>query len=314
MKKGFFFTMLSLTVLSIFIVVVSWKPAELTGPTLYSDKAKISVVTSFTRDAKEVYMKRVLYVSSRLAMAELNEWVFNNRTSIDNPELRIRELLTNGTLYSRKAPRMVNQTVPDWIEKLLDVVGENMRIHANITVHNIYVYQTEPWKIVIEADTSFYANYSGIYYDFSDPVAINYSVIGEPDPLYAMNGVNRSIASYTPKEWNASTTVAHIENQTFRYNNWAPGYLMRFQNNSNRSSCCGIESILNSTWIKNISHIDYLYWNNSEQCNGPDALMGGMWNVTEVWDHDPITRVLFDGVHLSYYGINSSTEAEQVCP
>jgi hypothetical protein len=61
-KKGFFFTFISIIVLSIFMVVFSWEPESIEQTTLYSERGAIEVATSFTQDLYHVYLPRVILI------------------------------------------------------------------------------------------------------------------------------------------------------------------------------------------------------------------------------------------------------------
>lgn len=314
-KKAFFFTFIALLLTTIFIVLFSSNPALSPRPTIYSDKAKIEVINSITKDLKDVFLPRVMLSSSKIALGILIQHISDNSMPIDDINLRAEELLLNGTLYGAYYPVMANHTLNNWSRKISKITKEHFRIITNITFINIRVYQTDPWKVTFAAEVIIKNNYSDTIYDIQDEILSNISIIGYNDPLFLIHSQNRSIIRAATVTWNLSETINHIANNTFTYFNRAPSFIMRMENDTGASSCCGIESILNSSFGNyNYSYIDYLFWNQTYSC-GKSGKYGKLFNVTAIGAMPSGTGlfVKFDPVHYPYYGITYDEKDEDIC-
>ncbi len=316
-KKGFFFTFIAIVILMIFIAVFSFDSDESPYGSLYSGKSQIEVANSFTKDLKDVYLKRVLSTSSELAMDSMNNRIYTTRKPIDNVSLRFGELLFNGTLYGIKEPLMENKTLSNWSDKIVRIADESFRIKANITFYSLKIYQTDPWLLTAVLDEYIYVNYSNIIYVVSGQTAANISLVGEDDPLFLMHGQYRPIVDYFPKQWNTTTLLLHIKNQTFTDNSWAPSYVMRMENDTRSSGCCGIESLMNSSYAVNLSYVDYLYWNRTYGCHhASPSIFRPIFRISDIWD-DPSNigeNFKLDEPHLTYYGYHvNDSDVELIC-
>jgi len=315
-KRGFFFTFIAIVILSIFIIVFTWTPPDQPHKTLYSEKAKVVVTTTFTKDLKNIYLPRVLFTSGNRAIQAMLYNLSKTDRYIDDADLRMRELLLNGTLYGQPQAIMENYTLNNWTSKI-GIMGKTyFRISTNVTFYDVRLIQTDPWIIDLEADVGILTNYSNIMYSIGGVIFANLSVDDLNDPLFAKYGVDRRIIRSDVTEWNWSTTIDHMDNATFRFNEWAPSYIMRLEGDPTVSTCCGIESLINSTDTatypqRDYSYIDFLYFNATYQCGHPLPAYGTLWNATNIWNNRE--NFLIDGPHLSYYGLFPS-EIVRYCP
>jgi hypothetical protein len=315
-KKGFFFTFIAIVILMIFIAVYSFDSEDTVYTTLYSGKSQIDVANSFTKDLKDVYLKRVLITSSELAIDSMNNRVYATGKPIDNVSLRFEELIFNGTLYGVKDPLLDDKTLSNWTDKMVTIGDKNFRIKANVSFYSLKVYQTDPWLLTVVLDEYIYVNYSNIIYAVSGQTAANISVVGVDDPLFLMHGQNRTIREYFPKQWNTSTLLVHIKNQTFTDNSWAPSFIMRMENNTGSSECCGIESLMNASYDVNLSYVDYLFWNKTYGCHHPSpSIFRPIFRIEDISYPGSIgEHFKLDEPHLTYYGYHvNDSDVDIIC-
>ena len=121
--------------------------------TLYSQKAQAKVLTAFTKDLKEVFMKRVIWTSSHRAIESMLAYVEHN-DSIDDVSLRVEELLLNGTLYNHPEPLMYNETLFNWSDQIIDLAWKYFKIKTEITYYGVDIVQLDPWSLIITVDFS----------------------------------------------------------------------------------------------------------------------------------------------------------------
>ena len=302
-KKGFFFTFIAIVVLSIFIVVFSYE-TEIPYNNFESEKPQIKVVNAFIKDIEEVFLTRVLYSSGLVVLNALeNETEYYGK--VDNVEIAAESLLLLGEWPSGTyEPIMENHTLMNWTEKLVGLAWDEFKIKMNLTFHEVRVRQYSPWFLSIETDFTMLVNYSETTYLIGDEISINLSVIGRRDPLFIQldhflnNDSDRIINKVHIEEWNYSSIIEHIDNQTFEFSNRAPSYIMRMENKSEYSTCCGIESFMNSSYVQNYSYVDHQFFNRTNFCPGQ------LFNLTDVWDA-PLGKgenFKLDTLHLAQYG------------
>ena len=302
-RKAFFFTFIAIVILSIFIVVFSYK-SEVPYDNFESEKPQIKVVNAFIKDVEEVFLTRVLYTSGSIVLDSFeNETEKNGK--VDDVELAAESLLLLGRWPSGTYElKMENHTLLNWSEKLIDLAWDEFKIKLNLTFHEVRVRQYSPWLLSFETDVTIMVNYSEISYIIRDEISINLSIIDRRDPLFIqldhfLNVDNdRIIKKIDINEWNSSTIIDHINNQTFEYSNYAPSYILRMENSSEFSSCCGIESFMNSSYVQNYSYVDHQFFNQTNWC--PNQL----FNLTDVWDDVSGDGEQFklDLLHLAQYG------------
>jgi hypothetical protein len=193
-------------------------------------------------------------------------------------------LMINGTLYGVVMPQMAGETFDDWTDRITEISEDHLRIHSNITLYNIEFEQTDPWYITVHADVNIQTNYSGIEYRISGQLTTNVSIVGYEDPIFAMYGHDRRITRSDTAIFNETKVIEQIQGQTYKHSSLAPSFIMRMENNTNASDCCGIISLIDSSdtvtfAARNYSYIDYIYFEKRNFC--PFHL----FNITKVWSH-----------------------------
>jgi len=294
-KKAFFFTFLAMVLLTIFIVVFTYKPIDMPGTTIYSEQAQIRVLNEFSIDVKDVFLPRALWASTREAINKLNAEVKNG--PIDDFEFRMTELITEGKYMGVPVPEMENKTLYNYSNKMEQLAWRNFRIRTNISFYTVRVYQENPWSFSVSVENNILNNMSGITYNLNGIIYANISIEGFDDPLFAANGLARKIVQTQPAKWNESTIIQQIQDGTFRYADSAPSFIMRMENTIGPSQCCGIVSLMNSSFPDvPLSYVDYNYFSAVDFC--PNTL----FNITNVWDDPSGVGFKIDGPNLFMYG------------
>ena len=114
---------------------------------------------------------------------------------------------------------------------------------------------------------------------------IIFSIEGFNDPLYFGNtggDYNNTIRASNTSYWDLAVLQQHIALRTYKYEPRAPSFLMRFENGTSGSFCCGMESIIYDSMPHKAdrSYVDYCYF--SDVCDtGPDEY-GRLYNVTGI--------------------------------
>ncbi|MEM4267381.1 MAG: hypothetical protein QXK37_00965 [Candidatus Woesearchaeota archaeon] len=315
-KRAFFFTFIAIVVISIFVLVFS-TAVKPTGVEIQeTSRAKVEVIDAYTKELKDVQLPRAITASSRAAIDSMLEYIYVNREYMTNVQTNFSELLLYGTLSGQPYPRMDSKCLKNWSDRVENLSLEVLGIETHILFDGFSIYQTEPFSLQVEADVQIKTNKSSISYNIQKRVQVNMSLIGMLEPVSLYHDYNRTImpTNITPTGWNVSTTREFISKSQFRWNRYgeAPSFLMRLEGNlKGKSSCCGIESLLNgSVGNFNRSYVDYQYYNGT----GDVCPLGiYVYNVSGITDHSigsPGFRL--DAQHIGLYGLNE-TETLSTC-
>ena len=320
-KKGMYFTLMTIIFLFIFLFVFSIPGYKRLGEKMLVTEMRVDSMNDFIKDIQRD-TERGLYISSYRALMALEQYIITTGNFLNNTNQTFMEALLNGTVHNVSSSLMVASTFPNWIENI-QTKALKFNIIVNITVHNVSIYQDDPWNVKVNSTiTLFVRDSTGIASWVRNETIETSILIGQfEDPLYIMNARGRTtqIITQTPfdgnftferdGEWNASNLLAHIDGAYYASNPDAPSFLMRFENNSESSSCCGIESMLDLKKLEEVgfqpseintesSIIDYYYWNAEENAEYMVNISG-----TPTW-------VKIDSGHIAKYMVEHPRSCE----
>jgi hypothetical protein len=307
--RAFFFTFIAFAILVIFILIFSVTQIP-TDSSVSTDRALVDVANAYSKDLTTVFLPRVMKTSSRTAFETMTDYVATTKNPIDDVNLRMQELLVTGTLYGIPQTRMENQTLTYWTGRIIRLGEQNFRINTTIAFSNTQVLQDDPWTVVVFVQANVLTNASDTLYTTGTTIYSNLSLLGWRDPLFLLNGKNRMIAKTSSSRWNESLFMLHMWNASYDAYSGAPSFLMRLENISLPSTCCGIESILNDSWGDiNRSYVDYLFYNGTYNCSYARDEFNDVFNLTTV-QADPLQRSKYlkmDSTHAILYNITEGS-------
>ena len=287
-KKAFFFTTIAIA-LSI-VLLVSYNVYTFYGKKDEMKVVETRVVTmnSFIKDL-EKDINNAIYIVGFRSLLSLEDYMmkydrfFNDLTPPPTPSLNsaFEEVFKEGTINSEKMSLMENNTFLNWTRKMIEQANKT-DIKLEFTIDDVTIDQTSHWLVVISVDLTVIVKDKKSTATWTiDKVYTNkINISGDVfvDPLYLVNNdglVNTTIRK-TPISDFGTELPTHLGNSYYMEHNDAPRYLMRFENNLGSSSCCGIESLVNSQ--KRIdkglpaldrSAVDYIYFGTvvTTNCN-----------------------------------------------
>lgn len=306
-KKGMYFTLMTIAFLSIFIFIFMIPGYKRLGKKMTSIEMRVDSMNDFIKDLKRD-TARGLYISSFRALMALEAHIIQNGEFLEDIENSFKEAVLNGTVNNTNSSLMLLSTFPNWIENIQNKAIK-LNINANITLHDVYILQNDPWHITVSANLTFsirdITNIAS--WDINEIVNTSISIIGFEDPLYIVYSYGRTtnIINITPFEgnyaykinetWNVTNLLMHVEKSYYAANQGAPNFLMRFENDLSASPY-GIESLVNLKKLNNLgleinigsSIVDYYYW---DEASGPYRI-----NFTPNWFR-------LDSAHLPKYNV-----------
>ncbi len=209
-----------------------------------------------------------------------------------------------------------NYTLEWFIENITTLANENLNINTTYTVKVNNITQTYPFQVDVAATISYLVidnngktfEEKRNYFSWNRTVDITASIqlTGLLDPFSVINthgAYNHTIhetalCMHNSSCWNLATTRQFYDEQGFRAYGNGTSYLSRFWNSSATSSCCGIESLLNTTFLMpvNSSYVDNYYWSGRMLCNATN-------NVTTIQIDNITSGFLLDDKTASRYNI-----------
>ncbi|MFC1768670.1 hypothetical protein ACFLZX_02805 [Nanoarchaeota archaeon] len=304
MKKGMYFTIMTIAFLAIFLFIFMIPSYQPFSKKMNVVEMRVNSMDDFLKDITRD-TERALYISSYRGLLALEQEIVSKGEYLDDTETRFKEAILNGTIHNVSSDIMQLSTFQDWIDKI-EQESTKFNINTTILVNDIEVYQKDPWNIMVRANITMMLNdTTNIASWLTDrEVETSISIISFEDPIYTIASLGRVInkINITPYEGdyvdgqNVTNFLDHIEKSYYAANPNSPSFLMRLENNMS-SSLYGIESLI---YIPNLveqelvinsqsSIVDYHYWNGVS--NGDYGI-----NNTPSW-------VKIDQNHLSKYDL-----------
>jgi len=305
-KKGVYFTLISITLILIFLFLISL-------PSINREILKVTTVEKRVYSMNDFLLnlqrdvERALYISGFRAVLAMEQKVINTGEFFNSSEQGFKEAIINGTIDNQEYPIMQSSTFPDWIQKIQDE-GEQLNIITNITMFDITIEQNSPWVIDISSNVNITLNDINnlASWSINKTVETQISIIGFEDPFYIISSFGRLTNIIKPSPYIENFTyndetdnfMEHIYEGYYIQNSNAPSFLQRMENNLSASEN-GIESILDLEELfqrslpvlKDTSIIDYQYW------NGGGSFLYRI-NDTPSW-------VIISQSHLVNYGLEN---------
>lgn len=284
------------------------------GQKMTSIEMRVYSINDFIKDL-ERDTSRGLYISSFRALLALEGQIIQNGEFLKDFKTSFKEAVLNGTVNNKNSTLMLFSTFPNWIENIQNKASK-FNIDANVTLHDIDIFQNAPWDIIVTANMTFVIkDTTGIAsWNINETINTSISIIGFEDPLYIVYSYGRTtnLINITPfennytykigEEWKINNFLTHTQNSYYTYNPNAPSFLMRLENNLDPSPY-GIESLVNVKKLSDLgleintgsSIVDYYYWDESP---GPYRI-----NFTPNWYRiDNAHRARYNVTALSYIG------------
>jgi len=285
-KKAFFFTTVAIA-LSI-VVIVSYNVYNFYGK---KDEVKVvetRVVTmnNFIKDV-EKDINNAIYIVGFRSLLSLEDYMMKYDTFFNqggHPSLSVafRDVFRYGTINSEKMSLMENNTFLNWTKKMIKQANKT-DIKLEFTIDDVTIDQTSHWLVVISVDLNIVVkdkkNTATWTIDkvYTNTINITTGITTRfVDPLYLVNhdGILNNTIRKTPISDFGTELPTHLDNSYYIEHNDAPNYLMRFENNLGSSSCCGIESLVNSQKrmdkllpVLDRSAVDYIYFGTGVTTN-----------------------------------------------
>lgn len=309
-KNGVFFTLISIVVIMVMLVMLKPSTQEEYASEFDSVYIGIRTYNDFVTDIDNVYIPTILRSSSTKALTAITYYMDDQDFFVEDLIPIFNEVIVNGTIgevlidsYYAPIKIMENHTLFNWSTKLSDIATESFNVIFDIDFHNVYINQSNPWQININLEYSYMLDANiAMWTNNHTWLTTTLDLVHLIDPWYYVHTdgayvKNVKIARTKYGHWNNTEFRAFLNNET--YFHWeesnSSSYLMRFTNRFEDSQCCGIESVVDpnhaSIGDKRQSYIDYYYFNDTYLNNCTN-----LYNLTPIWDEFDHVKLDFDSL------------------
>lgn len=302
-KKGMFFTILAIVMLSLFLLTYSFSKGMQNSRSSLDKRIKTmdNFVFSLEKD-----ISRQMYISGFRAMLSVNNVITSNGTFVASAEDSLEEALANGTVNGISQPLMVGYKLQDW-DSRNKALGSMLNLNINYTVAGVRVSQDDSWNVKINASVHLVVIDKGglASWDKQEGITTKIPIVGFEDPFYILNtnGLVANKIVVSPYQTfvignDVSNLLDHAQSSYYIASSTAPSFLDRLEG-KNSANVNGIESLVNLEKLSsqgliplNKTAVDYIYFSdaNPSSCNVIPAGMPSWFKL--------------DYEHLATYQVN----------
>ena len=273
-KKGFFFTILVISILSLFVLSYS---IYAVAKSRYSITKRIETMNSFVFLIEKDLPKKI-YVSGFRIILLFENRITKNGTYINNVTSAFNECFFNGTIYEEpQDPVLIDGITFSDIENSLNDIARNINVVVDLSSPKISISQDNPWSVKINFIADLSVRDLGRLASWNRTLNINsyISIDGNfEDPIYWIgtngtisNKINKTIYTGFVNGEDFSNLTLHLQNSYYINSTLAPSFLDRLEG-KNTPSPYGIESLVyyqkfddqGLPFDTTKSAVDYLYF------------------------------------------------------
>ncbi len=272
-KKGIFFTLATIILLSIFVISHTVRSGFQERETLTQRVTSMNnFIFSLEKD-----IARQIYISGFRAILSVENYITTNGTFIDNAALALTEALINGTIKNQTAALMTDYRLADWNARITNL-SDKISLITNYTIEEVTITQDKPWEVRIDAKIRLRIQDKGnlAHWDTQKLITTRVVIEGFEDPLYLIhsNGLVVNKIQRTPYTGfvsgsDVTNLTNHLSKSYYIASPTGPSFLNRLEGKTNPNAY-GIESLINlanftqqGVGIQDKSVVDYIYFSSA---------------------------------------------------
>ena len=269
-KRGFFFTALTIVLISLFLLTYGIYN-EFKERT--SEQKRVKTLNGFLQSL-EADLERQAYIMGFRAIFIIESKIGETGVYSSSVLAQTNEIIKNGTLEGISQPLMIGATFNEIVttanEKALKLNAE-----INFTSPTITVFQTDPWNVIIQINSTMHLRdrNNKAAWILNKSIEVPIRVENFEDPLYTLNtnGLITNKITKTPTTLftqgsDVSVLLAHATNSYYTETPLAPNFINRLEGNLTPSPT-GIESLVNlqelsgaGVIVQDKTVIDHIYF------------------------------------------------------
>jgi hypothetical protein len=272
-KRSMFFTLISF-VFVLALIAFMLPNSEYTSfsskvPTL---KVRLAKANGFMESIYGVLGERALKYSGQNSLREMVIYVNSTRKPLKNASAEFISLMMDASINGTHIDAMENNTLPLLMARFERLGRNDLDLKPIIKINGISIYQSNLTgynRVGLDMNLSVYVDGGVASWNSTKIVSTFLYVDRFDDPYYVLNydgfGNRIKLSNVSPDEWSPNKTWELIDSMQYTYEPGAPSFLMRFENKSAGSDCCGMESLINPVRMNistslNSSYVDFCYF------------------------------------------------------
>lgn len=268
-KRGAIFTLFALLLVGFLLVIVTNQFDSQLFDSTPAFTLRVSSINSLVENI-EFDLEIATYTVGFRSILALLTHIESTGEYIDDYQIRLTELMMNGTIYEMPSALVFGNTLVDWDENIHEYF-QALGIDGNFTYEITNIYQSSPFAVnfAVQLDFNFSDALTSTSWNNSFYTVAQVPIIGFLDPLYIVETQNTFVSriNKTPfTTFTISQLQEHIEQGYYLPSTSAPSFLQRLIGDVGPSPF-GIESIVNIDELglvfpitSDYSHIDYIYF------------------------------------------------------
>ncbi|MBI2449367.1 hypothetical protein HYV49_03660 [Candidatus Pacearchaeota archaeon] len=274
-KKGIFFTLVTVIMLTIFIITVSISQFQRDDSIVTRVSTMESFLSSLDKD-----LERRTYIFGIRAVLSMESEILSRLSYINNFDSVVEELFFNASINGKFMNISDGITYNDTLKEV-NFFARKFNVIVKLDHKNITMYQNDPWHVVVNWTVNLTMEDIGnlARWEKTESYVVKFSIENFEDTIYVVgtNGSYTNVIKKTPYEGNyvsGSDVInfsKHVNNSYYtNFSNAAPSFLDRIQGNIGANSPYGIESFVNLLFLsqqgistKDKTAVDHIYFSIS---------------------------------------------------
>ncbi len=324
-KKGIYFTLITVLILSVMLISFSANTYVSQSQDIPVVSTRVQIADNYVKDINDFYLERALYASSYWALESLSLYQnqtgasFSDRADVNK---KFKEVMINGSINGQDIDTITRRKIMNnntFLHRLGQIENASMAAYSIKTSFDkdaggmdVSIGQSDitgPWKVSVNITAKYTVDAGLARWNRTARTQTLLEIYDIDDPLYFVDGnkFQRSIRQTPFTSWNVSNLQLFILNGSYRYEANGTSFLDRYYGNVSPSECCGIESALNpnalGTTDTDKSYIDWCFL--SSRC--PPNVAGQIWNITGITSANPgqnFYAFKLDDYHVVIYNVS----------
>lgn len=272
-KKGVFFTILTIALLSLLLVSYNMYSSVKDREVI---NKRIETMNNFIFSL-EKDMSRQMYVSGYRAILSIENKITANGTFIPSSGYAIKEAIINGTIDGETIGLMSGYRLSD-INSIITELGSKANLQVNYSIIEVNISQEDSWNVKIDLTVDSYIKDKGnlASWNRTKIISSKVEITDFEDPLYLINTngritnkINKTIYRPFVQGSNVSNLLSHVQGSYYIESSSAPSFLNRLEGKTT-PNVNGIESLVylpelsaQGLTIRDKSVVDYIYFSSN---------------------------------------------------
>ncbi len=280
-KKGVFFTVISILLLSVIIFGLVINTETRLKEKRLPIETRVNSVDDFIGDI-EIDIERGLYIAAFRALLGLQQDMIESGQFVSNLNYTFELLVTNGTRGGEYVDVIDDAEMNSWIQRISEKATE-LLIDMEYEIIDVRIRHINPWVIAIDIDVilDITDEKGTASWQRNSTITTTINIEGFEDPLYTIHsngGVIKeiertNITDFVDETGDTNGLLNHLDNSYYTDSNISPSYLQRLEGSLGPSQH-GIESLVDLQEFSQLesygvelkddcSIVDFVYFDNN---------------------------------------------------